>query len=76
MLLHGLYACTYVHAACAFDAHVCCALFLSVAIDAVAIPSAQEFADAIQSLSEEQQRFAKHFRSMQLSSTLFAVAGA
>ncbi|KAJ9471537.1 hypothetical protein DIPPA_70005 [Diplonema papillatum] len=37
------------------------------------IPSAQEFRDAIESLSPEQQRFAKAYRSMQLESTLFAV---
>lgn len=35
------------------------------------IPSAKEFKDAIESLSPEQQRFAKAFRSMQLASTLF-----
>ena len=37
------------------------------------IPTAQEFKDAIESLSPEQQRFAKAFRSMQLESTLFGV---
>jgi hypothetical protein len=37
------------------------------------IPSAKEFKDAISSLSPEQQRFAKAFRSMQLESTLFGV---
>ncbi len=37
------------------------------------IPSAKEFKDAIESLSPEQQRFAKAFRSMQLESTLFGV---
>jgi len=37
------------------------------------IPTPQEFADAIESLSPEQQRFAKAFRSMQLSSTMFGV---
>ena len=37
------------------------------------IPSAKEFRDAIESLSPEQQRFAKAFRGMQLESTLFAV---
>lgn len=35
------------------------------------IPSAKEFKDAIESLSPEQQRFAKAFRRMQLASTLF-----
>jgi hypothetical protein len=38
------------------------------------IPSAKAFRDAIESLSPEQQRFAKAFRAMQLESTLFAVA--
>ena len=37
------------------------------------IPTAQEFKDAIESLSPEQQRFAKAFRSMQLESTLFGI---
>jgi len=37
------------------------------------IPSAKEFKDAIESLSPEQQRFAKAYRSMQLESTLFGV---
>lgn len=37
------------------------------------IPSAKEFKEAISSLSDEQQRFAKAYRGMQLSSTLFAV---
>eukprot|EP01032_Pedospumella_encystans_P016131 gene16131-18415_t len=37
------------------------------------IPTAKEFKDAISSLSSEQQRFAKAFRSMQLESTLFGV---
>jgi len=38
------------------------------------LPSAKAFRDAIESLSPEQQAFAKAFRSMQLASTLFAVA--
>jgi hypothetical protein len=38
------------------------------------IPSAKAFRDAIESLSPEQQRFAKAFRAMQLESTLFGVA--
>lgn len=46
---------------------------LEIPLDAVMIPSAQEFQDAIKSLSDEQQRFAKLFRAMQLSSTLFGV---
>jgi hypothetical protein len=37
------------------------------------IPTPKEFKDAIESLSPEQQRFAKAYRSMQLASTLFAV---
>lgn len=38
------------------------------------LPSAQEFKDAIESLSPEQQRFAKAYRAMQLEGTVFAVA--
>jgi hypothetical protein len=37
------------------------------------IPTAKEFRDAIESLSPEQQRFAKAYRSMQLESTMFGV---
>jgi hypothetical protein len=37
------------------------------------IPTPKQFRDAIESLSPEQQRFAKAFRGMQLESTLFAV---
>jgi len=37
------------------------------------IPTPKEFKDAIESLSPEQQRFAKSFRSMQLNSTLFGI---
>eukprot|EP01036_Dinobryon_divergens_P035624 gene35624-46204_t len=37
------------------------------------IPSPKEFADAIESLSPEQQRFARAYRSMQLESTMFGV---
>ena len=37
------------------------------------IPSAKEFKEAISSLSDAQQRFAKAYRGMQLSSTLFGV---
>ena len=37
------------------------------------IPTPKQFKDAIASLSPEQQRFAKAYRSMQLESTLFAV---
>ena len=38
------------------------------------IPTAKEFEEAISSMSPEQQRFAKAYRKMQLSSTLFAIA--
>merc|ERR1712038_472602 len=37
------------------------------------MPSAKEFKDAISSLSPEQQRFAKAFRSMKLSSSVFGI---
>ena len=37
------------------------------------IPTPKEFQDAIESLSPEQQRFARAFRGMQLASTLFGV---
>lgn len=37
------------------------------------IPSPKEFKDAIESLSPEQQRFCKAYRSLQLSSTLFGI---
>ena len=37
------------------------------------IPTAKAFKDAIESLSPEQQRFAKAFRSMQLESSLFGI---
>ena len=37
------------------------------------MPTPKEFKDAIESLSPEQQRFCKAFRSMQLASTLFGV---
>jgi len=37
------------------------------------LPTPKEFADAIESLSPEQQRFCRAFRSMQLASTLFGV---
>jgi hypothetical protein len=46
---------------------------LSIPLDLEAIPSAKEFKDAIESLSPEQQAFAKAFRGMQLESTLFGV---
>ena len=37
------------------------------------IPTQKQFRDAIESLSPEQQRFARAFRGMQLESTLFGV---
>ncbi len=37
------------------------------------LPTPKEFRDAIESLSPEQQRFAKAFRAMQLESTLFGI---
>ncbi|CAE8626603.1 unnamed protein product [Polarella glacialis] len=37
------------------------------------IPTPKEFKDAIESLSPEQQSFAKAFRAMQLESTLFGI---
>jgi len=37
------------------------------------LPTPKEFKDAIESLSPEQQRFAKAYRAMQLASTLFGV---
>jgi hypothetical protein len=45
----------------------------SIPLELEQIPTAKEFKDAISSLSPEQQRFAKAYRSMQLESTLFAV---
>ena len=46
---------------------------IKIPLDFEQIPTAQQFRDAIESLSPEQQAFAKAFRSMQLESTLFAV---
>ena len=43
---------------------------LTIPLEQSTIPSPKEFKDAIESLSPEQQRFAKAFRSMQLASTL------
>jgi hypothetical protein len=45
----------------------------SIPLELEQIPTAKEFKDAISSLSPEQQRFAKAYRSMLLESTLFAV---
>merc|ERR1719223_714827 len=46
---------------------------LQIPLDMSTIPTPKEFKDAIESLSPEQQEFAKAFRSMQLESTLFGV---
>merc|ERR1719401_358796 len=46
---------------------------LTIPLELCAIPTPKEFKDAIESLSPEQQRFAKAFRAMQLESTLFGV---
>ena len=46
---------------------------IKIPLEMETIPTPKEFADAIESLSPEQQRFAKAFRSMQLASTLFGV---
>eukprot|EP00929_Paragymnodinium_shiwhaense_P063715 TRINITY_DN3184_c0_g1_i6.p1 TRINITY_DN3184_c0_g1~~TRINITY_DN3184_c0_g1_i6.p1 ORF type:complete len:988 (+),score=186.46 TRINITY_DN3184_c0_g1_i6:105-3068(+) len=46
---------------------------LSIPLDLSTIPTPKEFKDAIQSLSPEQQAFAKAFRAMQLESTLFGI---
>merc|ERR1711959_372377 len=46
---------------------------LSIPLLLETIPTPAEFRDAIESLSPEQQRFAKAYRSMQLAGTLFAV---
>jgi len=37
------------------------------------LPTAKEFKDAVNSLSPEQQRFARSYRSMQLSSSVFGI---
>jgi hypothetical protein len=44
-----------------------------IALNCETIPSAKQFNDSIESLSPEQQRFAKAFRSMQLGGTIFAM---
>lgn len=46
---------------------------LTIPLELSTIPSPKEFKDAIESLSVEQQAFAKAFRSMQLESTLFGI---
>jgi hypothetical protein len=46
---------------------------ITIPLDLEQIPTRKEFQDAIESMSPEQQRFAKAFRGMQLESTLFGV---
>lgn len=46
---------------------------VDVFLELETFPSAKEFRDAIESLSEEQKSFAKMYRGLQLSSTLFGV---
>ena len=46
---------------------------LRVPLELATIPTPRAFADAIESLSPEQQAFARAFRAMQLSATLFGV---
>merc|ERR1719183_1187884 len=46
---------------------------LKIPLDLSTIPTPKEFKDAIESLSPQQQAFAKAFRSMQLESTIFGV---
>lgn len=46
---------------------------LSIPLMLESMPTPKEFRDAIESMSPEQQAFAKAFREMQLSNTLFAV---
>ena len=46
---------------------------LKIPLELEKIPTPKQFRDAIKSLSPEQQRFAKAYRSLQLSSTLFGV---
>ena len=46
---------------------------LTIPLSLSTIPSPKEFKDAIESLSPEQQAFARAFRAMQLESTLFGV---
>eukprot|EP01064_Diplonema_japonicum_P032087 TRINITY_DN595_c0_g3_i4.p1 TRINITY_DN595_c0_g3~~TRINITY_DN595_c0_g3_i4.p1 ORF type:complete len:1036 (+),score=353.99 TRINITY_DN595_c0_g3_i4:34-3141(+) len=46
---------------------------LRVPLELEQIPTPKEFEDAVESLSPEQQRFAKAYRSMQMEATLFGV---
>mmetsp|Transcript_17618 Transcript_17618/g.22436 ORF Transcript_17618/g.22436 Transcript_17618/m.22436 type:complete len:959 (-) Transcript_17618:118-2994(-) len=47
---------------------------VSIPLNCEPLPTAKEFRDSIESLSPEQQRFAKSYRELQLESTLFAIA--
>lgn len=47
---------------------------LAIPLMLEALPSAKEFKDAIESLSPEQQEFAKAYRAMQLEGTVFGLA--
>ena len=47
---------------------------LSIPLSAELVPTAKEFNDAVESLSPEQQRFAKAYRSLQLEGSVFALA--
>merc|ERR550532_2941381 len=46
---------------------------LTIPLNLSTIPTPKEFKDAIESLSPEQQAFAKAFRSLQLEGTLFGI---
>merc|ERR1712190_4170 len=46
---------------------------LTIPLELSTLPTAKEFKDAIESLSPQQQDFAKAFRGMQLESTLFGI---
>jgi hypothetical protein len=46
---------------------------LRIPLEMAVIPTEKEFRDAIESLSPEQQRFAKSFRGMQMQHTLFGI---
>lgn len=46
---------------------------LKIPLSLEQLPTPKEFKDSIQSLSPEQQRFARAYRSMQLAQTIFAV---
>ena len=46
---------------------------ISIPLELEQIPTPKQFRDAIESLSPEQQAFAKAYRSMQLESTLFGI---